>query len=182
MSRVGKAPIAMPKGVTATVEGRTVRVKGPRGELKHTVPPDVAVSVEGNLATVTRGSDSKPVRSLHGTTRAIIANLVQGVSEGFQRNLDIIGVGYSAEIRGKKLVMKVGLSHPIEYEPPAGVQIEVPESTRIVVQGIDRQLVGQTAAEIRAFRPPEPYKGKGIRYHDEYVRRKAGKLAVSSGI
>jgi len=182
MSRVGKAPIRIPPGVTVTVDGSVVRAKGPKGELEARLVGDIEVSVEGDTALVLRRSDTKEARSLHGTMRAHVANMVTGVSEGFHRNLDIIGVGYTAELKGKKLVLKVGHSHPVEYEPPEDITIEVPEPTRIVVRGIDKQRVGQVAAEIRAFRPPEPYKGKGIRYHDEYVRRKAGKLAVSSGI
>ena len=181
MSRVGKSPIEIPSGVTVTVQGATVRVKGPKGELSVDIGPSIDVAVEDGSVVVTRKSETKPVRSLHGTTRANLANMVTGVTEGFSRNLDIIGVGYGAELKGKKLVLKLGYSHPIEFEPPKGIEIEVPESTRVVVRGIDKRQVGQTAAEIRAFRPPEPYKGKGIRYHDEYVRRKAGKLAVSSG-
>jgi large subunit ribosomal protein L6 len=181
MSRVGKAPIALPSGVTVTVEGGVVKVKGPKGALESKLAADVSVRVEENTLTVERGSESKQVRSLHGTTRALVANMVKGVSEGFFRNLDIIGVGYGAELKGKNLHLRIGFSHPCVYEPPQGIEIEVPESTRIVVRGTDKQLVGQVAADIRAFRPPEPYKGKGIRYHDEYVRRKAGKLAVSTG-
>lgn len=163
------------------MDGGVVRIKGPKGELQTELAAEIGVSVEAGRVTVTRGAETKPVRSLHGTTRALLANMVKGVSEGFLRNLDIIGVGYGAELRGAKLVMKLGYSHPVEYNPPQGVTLEVPEPTRIVVRGPDRQLVGQVAANIRAFRPPEPYKGKGIRYHDEYVRRKAGKLAVSAG-
>ena len=182
MSRVGRAPIELPSGVTVAVAGRAVTVKGPKGELKSEVPESIEVVAEGSTVAVKRVSESNEVRSLHGTVRALVANMVTGVSEGFAKHLDIIGVGYSAEVKGKKLVLKLGFSHPVEYEVPAGIEIEVPEPTRIVVKGIDRQLVGQSAADIRAFRPPEPYKGKGIRYHDEYVRRKAGKLAVSAGI
>jgi large subunit ribosomal protein L6 len=182
MSRVGKAPIRLPSGVTVNVTGRAVAVKGPKGQLKGEVPKSVEVVAEGSTVTVKRTSESNAVRAIHGTTRALIANMVTGVSKGFAKNLDIIGVGYSAEVKGKKLVLKLGYSHPVEYVPPAGVEIEVPEPTRIVVRGIDSQLVGQSAADIRAFRPPEPYKGKGIRYHDEHVKRKAGKLAVSAGI
>ena len=182
MSRVGKAPIGIPSGVTVNVAGRTVGVKGPKGQLKGEVPENVEVVVEGGTVAVKRTSESGKVRAIHGTTRALIANMVRGVSEGFAKNLDIIGVGYSAEVKGKTLVLKLGYSHPVEYVPPAGIEIEVPEPTRIVVKGIDSQLVGQSAADIRGFRPPEPYKGKGIRYHDEHVKRKAGKLAVSSGI
>jgi large subunit ribosomal protein L6 len=182
MSRVGRAPIEIPSGVTVSVSGRAITVKGPKGELKGQVPDDVEVVAEGGAVKVTRSSESNEVRSIHGTTRALVANMVTGVSEGFAKHLDIIGVGYSAEVKGRKLVLKLGYSHPVEYEAPSGIEIEVPEPTRIVVRGIDRRLVGQSAADIRAFRPPEPYKGKGIRYHDEHVRRKAGKLAVSTGI
>ncbi|MBD3347848.1 MAG: 50S ribosomal protein L6 [Candidatus Eisenbacteria bacterium] len=181
MSRVGKSPIPIPKGVTVSVQGASVRVKGPKGELSANIDPRIDAAVEGDALVVTRDGETKAVRSIHGTTRANLANMVAGVSEGFHRNLDIIGVGYSAELKGRTLVMKLGFSHPIEFEPPKGIEIEVPESTRIVVRGVDKRQVGQVAADIRAFRPPEPYKGKGIRYHNEYVRRKAGKLAVSSG-
>jgi large subunit ribosomal protein L6 len=181
MSRVGRSPIEIPSGVTVTVDGRTVKAKGPKGELSTEIVGDIAVSVEGNVVNVSRNTETKLTRSLHGTMRALVANTVTGVSEGFLKNLDIIGVGYSAELQGKNLHLKLGFSHPCVFEPPAGIDIEVPAPTRIVVKGIDKQRVGQVAAEIRALRPPEPYKGKGIRYHDEYVRRKAGKLAVSSG-
>jgi large subunit ribosomal protein L6 len=181
MSRVGRSPIAIPKGVTVTVDGRTVKVKGPKGELKTEITGDITAKVDGDVITVERSSESKATRSLHGTMRALVANTVTGVSEGFFKNLDIIGVGYSAELKGKSLQLKLGYSHPCVFDPPQGIEIEVPEPTRIVVRGIDKELVGQAAADIRALKPPEPYKGKGIRYHDEYVRRKAGKLAVSSG-
>ena len=181
MSRIGKNPIALPAGVTLTVDGTTVKVKGPKGELALDMPGTITVSQQDSVVTVVRDNETKQTRSLHGTIRARIANMVTGVSTGFERSLDIIGVGYSAELSGKKLVMKLGFSHPCEFTPPAGIEIEVPAPTRIVVKGTDKQQVGQIAADIRAHRPPEPYKGKGIRYHDEYVRRKAGKLAVSSG-
>ncbi len=181
MSRVGKAPIEIPAGVKVTVDGMTVKVKGPKGELSTTLTGDVEVTVEGNVVKIERHSETKETRSIHGTMRALVANTIAGVSEGFFKNLDIIGVGYSAELKGRALHMKLGYSHVCVFEPPKGIEIEVPASTRIVVRGVDRQQVGQAAADIRAFRPPEPYKGKGIRYHDEYVRRKAGKLAVSSG-
>ncbi len=181
MSRIGKAPIEIPAGVTVTVDGRIVKVKGPKGELATELTGNVEVAVDGNVVTLTRTSETKATRALHGTMRALVANTIKGVSEGFLKNLDIIGVGYGAELKGKALHLKLGLSHPCVFEAPEGIEIEVPEATRIVVKGIDRQLVGQAAANIRALRPPEPYKGKGIRYHDEYVRRKAGKLAVSSG-
>ena len=162
-----------------TVAGRAIKVKGPKGELKGEVPENIEVIVEGSAVAVKRASDSNEVRSLHGTVRALVGNMVTGVSEGFAKHLDIIGVGYSAEVKGKKLVLKLGFSHPVEYEVPAGIEVEVPEPTRIVVKGIDRQLVGQSAANIRAFRPPEPYKGKGIRYADEQVKRKVGKAFTS---
>ena len=181
MSRVGKSPIEIPKGVTVTVDGRIVKVKGPKGELETEMTGDITARVDENVVRVERSSETKETRSLHGTMRALVANTVTGVSDGFFKNLDIIGVGYSAEPQGKNLHLKLGSSHLCVFEPPKGVEIEVLASTRIVVRGIDRQQVGQAAADIRALRPPEPYKGKGIRYHDEYVRRKAGKLAVSSG-
>jgi large subunit ribosomal protein L6 len=181
MSRVGKSPIEIPKGVTVTIDGRSVKVKGPKGELATEMTGDITASVEENVLKLERSSETKETRSLHGTMRALVANTVTGVSEGFFKNLDIIGVGYSAELKGKDLHLKLGFSHPCVFAPPKGVEIEVPAATRIVVRGIDRQQVGQVAADIRALRPPEPYKGKGIRYHNEYVRRKAGKLAVSSG-
>ena len=181
MSRVGKSPIEIPKGVTVTIDGKTVKVKGPKGELETEVVGDLSVRLDGDTLFLERHSETKETRSLHGTMRALVANTIAGVSEGFHKNLDIIGVGYSAELKGKNLQLKLGFSHLCEFAPPQGIEIEVPEPTRIVVRGIDKQLVGQAAANIRAIRPPEPYKGKGIRYHDEYVRRKAGKLAVSSG-
>ncbi|MCD4690174.1 50S ribosomal protein L6 [bacterium] len=181
MSRIGRSPIELPSGVTIAVDGTIVRAKGPKGELTLDTPETITVNLDGNTVTVGRTSESKECRSLHGTIRARIANMVTGVSNGFEKNLDIIGVGYSAELSGKKLVMKLGFSHLCEFVPPAGIDVEVPAPTRIVVRGIDKQVVGQVSADIRAFRPPEPYKGKGIRYHDEHVRRKAGKLAVSSG-
>ncbi len=181
MSRIGRLPIKVPTGVTVTTGDGSVKVKGPKGELSLDVPDFIKVDVDGSTTTVGRLSETKLARAMHGTIRARIANMVTGVSQGFTKNLDIIGVGYSAEMKGNKLVMKLGFSHLCEFTTPAGIEIEVPAPTRIVVKGIDRQCVGQAAAEIRAFRPPEPYKGKGIRYHDEHVKRKAGKLAVSAG-
>ena len=181
MSRVGKSPIEIPKGVTVTIDGTTVKVKGLKGELETEIVGDLSVRLDGDTLFIERHSETKETRSLHGTMRALVANTIAGVSEGFHKNLDIIGVGYSAELKGKNLQLKLGFSHLCDFAPPQGIEIEVPEPTRIVVRGIDKQLVGQAAANIRAIRPPEPYKGKGIRYHDEYVRRKAGKLAVSSG-
>jgi len=181
MSRIGKAPIEIPSGVNVTISDGVVKVKGPKGELEAPILQGVEPKLDGSTLTVAQTEESHAAHALHGTMRALIANMVAGVTEGFSKNLDIIGVGYTAELKGKSLSMKLGFSHPVVFEPPKGIEIEVPEPTRIVVKGIDKQLVGQIAADIRAFRPPEPYKGKGIRYHDEYVRRKAGKLAVSSG-
>ncbi|MBM3308260.1 MAG: 50S ribosomal protein L6 [Candidatus Eisenbacteria bacterium] len=182
MSRVGKSPVVLPAGVTATVADDAVTVKGPRGELTTKIVRDVSVSVEGNTLTCERSSETKQAKSSHGTMRALIASMVKGVSEGYVRNLDIIGVGYGAEMKGKAVSIKLGYTHPCVYQVPDGIQIEIPEATRIVVRGVDKQLVGKVAAELRSFKPPEPYKGKGIRYHDEYVKKKAGKLAVSSGM
>jgi large subunit ribosomal protein L6 len=175
MSRVGKKPIEIPAGVTVTLDNNTVTVKGPKGELVRTFNPEIAIQVEDNTVTITRPSDVKEIRALHGTTRALIANMVEGVSNGFQRNLELIGVGYRASKQGNKLVLNVGYSHPVEIEPEQGVEIEVPANTKISIKGTDKERVGALAANIRGVRPPEPYKGKGIRYEGEVVRRKEGK-------
>ncbi|WP_042453982.1 50S ribosomal protein L6 [Neobacillus dielmonensis] len=175
MSRVGKKPIEIPAGVTVTVNNSAVTVKGPKGELSRTFNPDITINVEENVVTITRPSDNKEHRALHGTTRAVIANMVEGVSKGFEKNLELIGVGYRAQKQGKKLVLNVGYSHPVEIEPEDGLEIEVPANTKISVKGTDKERVGALAANIRGVRPPEPYKGKGIRYEGEYVRRKEGK-------
>jgi large subunit ribosomal protein L6 len=175
MSRVGKKPIEIPSGVTVTVNGNTVTVKGPKGELTRTFHPDMTIKVEDNVITVTRPSDEKRHRALHGTTRSLLANMVEGVSKGYEKALELVGVGYRAAKQGKKLVLNVGFSHPVEIEPEEGLEIEVPSQTKIVVKGADKQRVGELAANIRAVRPPEPYKGKGIRYEGEVVRRKEGK-------
>lgn len=175
MSRIGKKPIEIPSGVTVTVNNNTVTVKGPKGELTRSFNPDMEIKVEDNVVTVSRPTDEKEHRALHGTTRAIIANMIEGVSKGFERSLELIGVGYRAQKQGKKLVLNVGYSHPVEIEPEQGLEIEVPANTKIVVKGIDKERVGALAANIRQVRPPEPYKGKGIRYEGEYVRRKEGK-------
>ena len=177
MSRIGKKPIPMPKGVDFSIDGNTVKVKGPKGELTHTFTPGMKVRVENDEILVERPNDDKTERALHGLTRALIANMVQGVTEGFKKTLEIVGVGYKAEKKGKNLVVTVGYSHPIEYPEPAGITLTTPAPTVIVVEGIDKQKVGQVAAELRQFRKPEPYKGKGIRYQGEQVRRKAGKTA-----
>ncbi|MGM0847177.1 MAG: 50S ribosomal protein L6 [Bacillota bacterium] len=175
MSRVGKKPIEVPAGVTITTDANNVTVKGPKGELSRTFSPDINVEIQENVVSITRPSESKEHRSLHGTTRALIANMVEGVSKGFERNLELIGVGYRAQKQGTKLVLNVGYSHPVEFEPEAGIEIEVPANTKISIKGIDKERVGAIASNIRAVRPPEPYKGKGIRYEGEFVRRKEGK-------
>ncbi|AKP45539.1 MULTISPECIES: 50S ribosomal protein L6 [Bacillus] len=175
MSRIGKKPIEIPSGVTVTVEKNTVTVKGPKGSLTRTFNPDFNIEVREKEIIVTRPSDSKEHRALHGTTRALLANMVEGVSKGFEKSLELIGVGYRAQKQGKKLVLNVGYSHPVEIEPEEGIEIEVPSNTKIVVKGVSKERVGALAANIRDVRPPEPYKGKGIRYEGEYVRRKEGK-------
>ncbi|MDR7080465.1 large subunit ribosomal protein L6 [Neobacillus niacini] len=175
MSRVGKKPIEIPAGVTVTLNNSTVTVKGPKGELTRSFNPDIEIKIEENLVTITRPSDVKEHRALHGTTRALIANMVEGVSKGFERRLELIGVGYRVQKQGNKLVLNVGYSHPVEFEPEAGLEIEVPANTKITIKGTDKERVGALAANIRQVRPPEPYKGKGIRYEGEFVRRKEGK-------
>ena len=178
MSRVGKEPIAIPSGVDVTLEGRRVVVKGPNGTLAHQAPEAITVSRDGDTLVVTRPDDERENRALHGLTRSLVQNMVVGVSEGFSRELEIVGVGYRAQAQGpSKLELQVGFSHPVRFEAPEGVTFEVPQPTRIVVRGADKQLVGQVAADVRKSRPPEPYKGKGIRYADERVQRKAGKSA-----
>ncbi|WP_409290991.1 50S ribosomal protein L6 [Peribacillus sp. SCS-37] len=176
MSRIGKKIIEIPAGVTITVaEGNNVTVKGPKGELTRAFNPQLSINIEDNVLTVSRPSEEKTIRALHGTTRALISNMVEGVSQGFQKNLELIGVGYRAQKQGNKLVLNVGYSHPVEFEPEQGIEIEVPANTRISVKGISKERVGALAANIRDVRPPEPYKGKGIRYEGEFVRRKEGK-------
>ncbi|HEX7091081.1 MAG TPA: 50S ribosomal protein L6 [Longimicrobiales bacterium] len=178
MSRIGKKPVPIPGGVTVAVDGTTVKVKGPKGELSRTFRPEMRIRVDDGQVVVERSSDSKTHRALHGLTRALIANMVQGVAAGYRKTLEIVGVGYRAEKKGKVLVLNVGFSHPVEYPEPPGLTISTPTPTTVVVEGIDKEKVGQAAAEIRAVRPPEPYKGKGIRYQDEQVRRKAGKAGA----
>jgi large subunit ribosomal protein L6 len=175
MSRVGKKPIEIPAGVTVTVNGSEVTVKGPKGELSRSFNADLTITQEENVVTVTRPSDSKEHRTIHGTTRAVLANMVEGVSKGFEKTLELIGVGYRAQKQGSKLILSVGYSHPVEFEPEQGLEVEVPSNTKIIVKGINKERVGALAADIRDVRPPEPYKGKGIRYEGEYVRRKEGK-------
>ncbi|KMJ56802.1 50S ribosomal protein L6 [Bacillus sp. LL01] len=177
MSRVGKKPIEIPTGVTITNDNNTVTVKGPKGELTRTFSQELAITVEENVLTVVRPSDSKEHRTIHGTTRALLNNMVEGVTKGFERGLELIGVGYRASKQGSKLVLNVGYSHPVEITPEQGVEVEVPANTKIIIKGIDKERVGALAANIRDVRPPEPYKGKGIRYEGEHVRRKEGKTA-----
>jgi len=176
MSRVGKKPIEVPASVTVTVaEDNTVTVKGPKGELTRSFNQDIKIEQEGNIINLVRPSESKEHRTIHGTTRALLANMVTGVSEGFTRSLELIGVGYRAQLQGNKLVLNVGYSHPVEFTPEAGLEVEVPSNTKIIVKGISKERVGALASNIRDVRPPEPYKGKGIRYEGEFVRRKEGK-------
>ena len=178
MSRVGQQPIAIPSGVEVTIDGARVNVKGPKGELAHEAPASITVARDGEAIVVTRPDDERENRALHGLTRSLVANMVQGVAEGFARELEIVGVGYRATAQGpSKLELQVGFSHPVPFEAPEGITFEVPQPTRITVRGCDKQLVGQVAANIRKIRKPEPYKGKGIRYVDERVIRKAGKSA-----
>lgn len=178
MSRVGMKPIPLPEGVEIAIDGSVVRVKGPKGELVQTVRPEMRVEVDDGRVKVARPSDAKPHRALHGLTRALIANMVVGVTEGYQKALEIVGVGYRAEKKGQTLVLSVGYSHQVQYPEPDGISITTPSPTAVLVAGTDKQKVGQAAAEIRAVRPPEPYKGKGIRYQGEQVRRKAGKAGA----
>jgi large subunit ribosomal protein L6 len=179
MSRIGKKPIPVPEGVDITLDGNAVRVKGPKGTLERTFRPEVDITLEDGELKVTRRSDAKRDRAFHGLSRALLANMVTGVTDGFSKTLEIVGVGYRAEMKDKALAISVGYSHPVDYPQPAGITITTPSPTVIVVEGIDRQQVGQVAAEIRSVRPPEPYKGKGIRYRGEHVRRKAGKAGVT---
>jgi len=180
MSRVGRQPIEIPQGVTVSFEGYRVTVKGPKGTIVRDLPPACQFEQEGNILRVTRPKDDKYHRSMHGLTRTLIANMVKGVSEGFSKELEIVGVGYRAEVKGKELVLALGYSHPVVYPIPEGIKIETPAPTQIKVWGIEKDKVGQVAAEIRSLRPPEPYKGKGIRYVGEQIQRKAGKAAVGS--
>jgi large subunit ribosomal protein L6 len=180
MSRIGRRPVPILEGVQVDQTNGTVKVKGPKGELTLDVHPAVTVVVEDGEVRVERESDSKNHRALHGLMRALIANMVTGVTQGFSKTLEIVGVGYRADIKGNGITLNLGYSHPIVYQPIEGVKLECPNQTTIVVSGVDKGKVGQTAAEIRGFRPPEPYKGKGIRYQGEHIRRKAGKTASSS--
>lgn len=175
MSRIGNKPVEIPSGVTVTFNNNIITVKGPKGELTREVHPDMVVKVEENTITVERPSDNKLHRSLHGTTRSIINNMVEGVTKGYEKALELIGVGYRASKQGQKLVLNVGYSHPVEITPEDGLDVEVPSNTKVIVRGIDKERVGALASNIRSVRLPEPYKGKGIRYAGEFVRRKEGK-------
>jgi large subunit ribosomal protein L6 len=178
MSRIGKKPVSLPKGVTVTVDGSTVRVKGPRGDLERTVPAAMTVAVDGTTVTVTRPSDEPGHKALHGLTRTLVANMVEGVTTGFRKQLEIVGVGYKAEGRPYGLQLALGFSHPVDYRAPAGIKLSAPQPTSIVIEGANKEVVGQVAAELRSLRPPEPYKGKGIKYLGEQIRSKAGKTGA----
>lgn len=176
MSRVGRLPVAVPSGVEVKIEGSQVKIKGPKGEMEFGFAPVIEVTHQDDEIIINRPSDAREMRSLHGTTRALIQNMVTGVTDGFQKELQLVGVGYRANMQGKNLVLNVGYSHSVEIEPPQGITFEVGDrNQQIFISGIDKQAVGQIAADIRKVRPPEPYKGKGIRYKGEYIRRKAGK-------
>ena len=175
MSRIGKNPITVPSGVTIAVDGNRITVKGPKGELSRTIPADMIVSQETGTVTVNRPSDDPKHKALHGLSRTLIANMVEGVTKGFTKQLDIVGVGYKAEARPYGLQLALGFSHAVEYKAPQGIKLSAPIPTQILVEGANKEVVGQVAAELRSLRPPEPYKGKGIKYAGEQIRRKAGK-------
>jgi large subunit ribosomal protein L6 len=182
MSRIGKQPIAVPSGVEVQVDGSRVSVKGPRGQLERTFHPDMEIKLEDGVLSVERPSDEREHRSLHGLTRSLIANMVEGVTGGFEKRLEIVGVGYRAALKGSDLELALGFSHPVSVPAPDGIEFEVPAPNRIVIRGIDKELVGGVAADIRKIRKPEPYKGKGVRYEGEYVRKKAGKAAKAATV
>jgi len=181
MSRIGKMPVSMPNGVTVTQQGNRITVKGPRGELSRTLPQVITVSQEDGRLVVTRPSDDPQHKALHGLTRSLVNNMVEGVTKGFQKTLEIVGVGYKAETRPYGLQLALGFSHPIEYKAPTGIKLTATNPTTVVIDGADKEVVGQVAAEIRSLRPPEPYKGKGVKYQGETVRRKAGKAGKAGG-
>jgi large subunit ribosomal protein L6 len=181
MSRIGRLPIAVPSGVDVTIDGRTVTVKGPKGSLTRELHPDIAVSREDDRLVVTRPTEQKTHKQLHGLTRSLVNNMVVGVTDGYRKSLEITGVGYRAAKVGEKLQLNLGYSHPIEIAPPQGISFEVENPTHLSVVGIDKELVGQVAAQVRSTRKPEPYKGKGVRYAGEYIRRKAGKAGKIGG-
>ena len=178
MSRIGKKPVPLPKAVTATVEGHRIKVKGPKGELERVVHHDMTVAVQDGTVVVTRPSDENMHKALHGLTRTLVANMVEGVTSGFSKQLEIVGVGYKAEQRPYGLQLALGFSHAIEYKAPKGIKLSAPQPTQVIIEGADKEMVGQVAAELRSLRPPEPYKGKGIKYVGEQIRRKAGKAGA----
>jgi large subunit ribosomal protein L6 len=180
MSRIGRMPVSVPQGVTVQIDGASIVVKGPKGELSRSLHPEMAIALDGDQINVARPSEEKRHKALHGLTRSLIHNMVDGVTNGFSKRLEIHGVGYRAEEIGKGVRLIVGYSHPVEYEAPEGIKITVENPTLIKVEGIDKEVVGQVAAELRKVRPPEPYKGKGIRYQGEHVRRKAGKTGAKA--
>ena len=175
MSRIGRLPITVPAGVAVTVDGNTVKVKGPKGELSHRLPSGITMSRDGDTLNVARETEETNHKSLHGLSRSLVANMVEGVTKGYVKQLEITGVGYKAEVKPYGLLLSLGFSHTIEYKAPAGIKLTAPQPTQVAIEGSDKALVGQVAAEIRNLRPPEPYKGKGIRYAGEVIRRKAGK-------
>src|SRR5215211_7472876 len=175
MSRIGKHPVAVPNGVTVTIEGNTLKVKGPRGELTRNFHPDMKLTVKDGNVTVERPSEDAKHKALHGLSRTLVSNMVEGVTKGYQKQLDIVGVGYKAEARPYGLQLALGVSHPVEYRAPEGIKLTAPVPTQILIDGANKEIVGQVAAELRSLRPPEPYKGKGIKYAGEQIRRKAGK-------
>jgi large subunit ribosomal protein L6 len=175
MSRIGKLPITVPSGVTVTVDGNTVKVKGPKGELSHRLPAGITMDRDGDTLNMKRETEETNHKSLHGLSRSLVANMVEGVTKGYVKQLEITGVGYKAEVKPYGLLLSLGFSHTIEYKAPAGIKLTAPQPTAVTIEGSDKMLVGQVAAEIRNLRPPEPYKGKGIRYAGEVIRRKAGK-------
>jgi large subunit ribosomal protein L6 len=181
MSRIGRLPIPVPSGVDVTIDGRTVTVKGPKGSLSRSLHPDISVSREDGTIVVTRPTEQKLHKQLHGLTRTLVNNMVVGVTDGYRKGLEITGVGYRAALSGRKLQLNLGYSHQIEIDPPEGITFEVENPTRLAVVGIDKELVGQIAAKVRSSRKPEPYKGKGVRYAGEYIRRKAGKAGKIGG-
>jgi large subunit ribosomal protein L6 len=181
MSRIGRLPITVPSGVDVTIDGRNVTVTGPKGTLSRALHPDITVSREDGTLVVTRPTEQKTHKQLHGLTRTLVNNMVVGVTDGYRKGLEITGVGYRAALNGKRLTLNLGFSHPIEIDPPDGISFELENPTRLAVVGIDKELVGQIAAKVRATRKPEPYKGKGVRYSGEYIRRKAGKAGKIGG-
>jgi large subunit ribosomal protein L6 len=175
MSRIGKHPVAVPNGVTVSLEGNTLKVKGPRGELTRTFHPDMKLKVDNGSVVVERPSEDSKHKALHGLSRTLVSNMVEGVTKGYQKQLEIVGVGYKAETRPYGLQLALGFSHPVEYRAPQGIKLSAPQPTQILIDGANKEIVGQVAAELRSLRPPEPYKGKGIKYAGEQIRRKAGK-------